>query len=494
MRIVLRRAPRILALALAVSLLGPWRTEAGREERAFDEEIIVEHARAPRTGDLDDMLQRGFIRILTTYNPLLFFNDGPRQFGLSYEAAMAFEAHINEGRRGRRVYAIIIPTSRDKLLPWLVEGRGDIAVANLTITSERQQLVDFSASLYPGVDEVIVTGSAAPPVASLDDLVATGLFVRPSSSYFEHLTSLNRRRARAGRPEIPVRTVDERLEDHDLLDLVNAGLLPAIIVDSHKAAFWAQIFDRITVHDALTVNTGGKIAWAVRKNNPRLLDAINGFVKTARKGTLLGNTILLRYLKNTVWIDNARSGEARERYGQIIEIIKRHAAAYDFDWLMIAAQGYQESKLDQSKRSRAGAIGIMQVLPSTAADPNVGIADIETADNNVHAGVRYLRFLRDRYFDGAEIGPLDRVLFSLAAYNAGPRNIARARKKAAAMGLDSQTWFGNVEVATSRIVSREPVRYVRNIYKYYIAYKLLEEERAAREAAISQQREPSAAP
>jgi membrane-bound lytic murein transglycosylase MltF len=202
---------------------------------------------------------------------------------------------------------------------------------------------------------------------------------------------------------------------------------------------------------------------------------------------LLGNVTLKRYLKNTRWIEDVRSGKALESYQETIDIIRRHASDYDFDWLMIAAQGYQESKLDQGQRSRAGAIGIMQVLPSTAADPNVNIHNIEEAENNVHAGIKYLRFVRDRYFSDPGIEPLDRVLFSFAAYNAGPGNIAKARKKAAALGFDPNQWFGNVEVAASRVISREPVIYVRNIYKYYVAYKLIEENRIKREDARTKQ-------
>ncbi len=469
---------------LASLLLNVSPAAAKAEERAFDEETVLEHAREPRTGDLDGMFERGFIRILATYNPLLYFNDGPQQHGITYEAARHFEKKINKNRGKKpRIHVIIIPTTRDRLLPWLLEGRGDIAAANLTITPERQRLVDFSAPLYPGVSELLITGPAAANVASFDDLVSTELHLRQSSSYFEHVVALNDERRKAGRREIPVRAADERLEDHDLLDMVNAGLIPAVIVDSHKAAFWAQIFDKITVHNTLAVNTGGEIAWAVRKDSPKLLDAVNGFVKTARKGTLLGNIVLRRYSQDARAIEDVRSGKALESYQETIDIIRRYADQYDLDWLMIAAQGYQESRLDQRKRSRAGAVGIMQLLPSTAGDPNVNVRNIEDAENNIHAGTKYLRFLRDRYFSDPGIEPLDSVLLSFAAYNAGPRNIARARNKAAELGLDPNQWFGNVEVAASRTISREPVIYVRNIYKYYIAYKLIEEERAKREAA-----------
>ena len=329
-----------------------------------------------------------------------------------------------------------------------------------------------------------MTGPATGAIASVDDLAATTpVYARPSSSYFEHLVQLNQRRKAAGQDEIGIIPADENLEDEDLLEMVAVGLLPAIVVDSHKAAFWAQIIDGIVVHQDIALNTGGQIAWAIRRGNPKLKTVVNGFVQTAKKGTLLGNLILKRYFGSTQWIKNVRAGSEIAKFTATAETIKKYAGLLDFDWLMIAAQGYQESKLEQSLVSPAGAIGVMQVLPRTAADPNVAVAKIELLDNNVHAGVKYLRFLRDRYFSDPAIAPLDQELLSFAAYNAGPGNIAKARTKAAAMGLDPNHWFQNVELAAARVISREPVHYVRNIYKYYVAYKMLSEQMAARQTA-----------
>ncbi len=440
----------------------------------------------PWSGDLDGMLERGFVRVLTVYNPLFFSFDGVEQRGLDVEMAQAFEGWLAETYRksGRPpVHVVMIPVPRDDILPALIEGRGDIAAANLTITPGRAAQVDFSIPVYPDVSELVVSGPLAAPITSIEDFTETTLWVRPSSSYHEHLMALNRAREAAGEMPLLVRPADERLEDHDLLEMVNAGLLPAIVVDSHKAAFWAQVFDEITVHEDIAVNSGGAIAWAMRKDSPQLLEAVNRFLRGHRKGTLVGNMLLERYLGTPDWIDNALSGPGSQHYEEVVAVIRRHAREYGFDWRMIAAQAYQESRLDQAKVSPAGAVGVMQILPATAADPNVGIAGIDELAANVHAGVKYLRFLRDRYFDQPEIAPLDRVLFSLAAYNAGPAAIARARRHAARMGFDADRWFGHVEVAAARAVSREPVTYVRNIYKYYVAYKTAASLHAARRAA-----------
>jgi len=464
-------------------------TVQAQSDEPSDGALLFEHANEAWTGDLDGMLERGFVRILTTFNPLYFTYEGVSQQGLAVEIAREFEKHLkaNHKKKGRPLNVVLIPVARDELFDKLRSGEGDIISANLTITAERQERVAFSDPTYPDVRELVITGPAAPDVATIDDLTAMEIHVRESSSYFEHLTALNRQRKKEGKAEIPLRRADEHLEDYDLLEMVNAGLIPAIIVDSHKAALWVQVFDEIRLHEDLAVNSGGEIAWALRKDNPQLLKTVNAFVKEVRKGTLLGNILIKRYLKSTKWIDNVMADDGRARYQDTIGFIKDYAGKYDFDWLMIAAQGYQESRLDQSKKSKAGAIGIMQILPTTAADPNVGIPDIHEAEPNVHAGVKYLRFLRERYFSESEIDPLNRVLFSFAAYNAGPANIAKARKKAAAMGFDKNQWFGHAEVAAARTISHEPVIYVRNIYKYYVAYRQLEELRQAKEAALEDQ-------
>jgi membrane-bound lytic murein transglycosylase MltF len=374
--------------------------------------------------------------------------------------------------------------ARDELIPGLLEGRGDIAAANLTITPMRERVVAFSPPLYPGISELVVTGPAGAKVSSFDDLAAVGLHLRPSSSYFEHMLALNADRRRAGKKPIPVRKADENLEDYDLLDMVNAGAVPAVVVDSHKAKLWSQVFEKIRVHEGLAIHEGNEVGWAFRKDSAQLAASLEAFAKTVRKGTLLGNMAVNRYLRDADWMDQALSSKHRKRFERTAKLIQRYAAQYDFDWLMIAAQAFQESRFDQSKRSASGAVGIMQILPSTAADPAVGIPDVSTAENNVKAGVKYLRFLHDRYYSDPEIAPLDQLLLSLAAYNAGPGNVARARRKAAQLGFDPNRWFGHVEVGMFRSVSGEPVSYVRNIYKYYVTYQGLEETRKGREEAL----------
>jgi membrane-bound lytic murein transglycosylase MltF len=267
--------------------------------------------------------------------------------------------------------------------------------------------------------------------------------------------------------------------------MVNAGLLPIAVVDRYKGNFWIQILDSITAREDLIVNDGGDLGWAIRKNSPLLAAELVAFVKTHKVGTAFGNTVVKKYLKSTKYIKNASNEEEMRKFAATVEIFKKYADIYKFDYLMLLAQGYQESALDQSARSPRGAVGIMQLLPSTASDPSVGIEGIaDSADSNVHAGARYLNLLREKYLDDPALSERDRTLMSFAAYNAGPGNLRKFRRLAAKSNLDPNVWFGNVEIAAAKIVGRETVQYVSNIFKYYIAYKLAEERTAERAASV----------
>jgi membrane-bound lytic murein transglycosylase MltF len=428
------------------------------------------------TGDLDAMAKRGLIRALVVYSKTLYSIDRGQQRGITYEALQAFERHVNAqlGRKTVKVRVVIIPVRRDQLLPWLLSGRGDIAAANLTVTPARQRQVDFSAPFLTRVSELIVTGPTAPPLRTLDDLSGKEIRVRSSSSYFESLARLNASFRQAGKPEVRVRPADENLEDEDLLEMVNAGLLPMAVVDSHKAEFWDQIFDGIQVRTDLALHTGGEIAWAMRKESPKLRQLVDGFVRTSQEGTLLGNMLLKKYLGSIAYVKNATSEAEMRKFEQMVELFKKYAGQYRFDYLMIGAQAYQESQLDQSRRSKAGAVGVMQVLPKTARDPVVNIPDVTTLDNNIHAGVKYLRFMTDRYFNEPGVDATNRTLFAFASYNAGPAKVTRLRQQAARERLDPNVWFGNVEHVAAKVIGRETVQYVGNIYKYYVAYRIAE--------------------
>ncbi|HEY1383681.1 MAG TPA: lytic transglycosylase F [Dongiaceae bacterium] len=439
------------------------------------------------TGDLDGMRRRGRIRILVPYSKTFYFIDiGGKQFGITYEAGRAFEDWLNKEDKAKtlRTSVVFIPVSRDRLLPGLLDGTGDIAAGNLTITDERLKAVDFANPLAKGIREILVTGPAAPQVSSLDDLGGKDIFVRSSSSYFEHLQAINQKRVADGKQPIQVSELDEELEDEDVMEMVNAGLLPWCIVDQHKAKVWSTVFTSMVLRSDIAIHENGEIAWAIRKNSPLLHAMLDKFADTHRIGTTFGNMLKNKYTGNQSPVFRATSDDELKKFEQLVALFKQYGQQYRFDELMLAAQGYQESKLDQTARSPRGAVGVMQLLPSTAADPAIGITGIENdPDRNINAGVKYLRLLVDKYLDDPALDDKNRTLMAFAAYNAGPGNLRKFRQLAAKSGLDPNIWFGNVEHAAADIVGRETVQYVANIYKYYVAYRLATERHQGRTKA-----------
>jgi membrane-bound lytic murein transglycosylase MltF len=438
-----------------------------------------------RLGDLDTMEKIRIIRILTVYSIGRYYVDNAVEKGLVKESSQRFEDFLNKRfkRKHVRVHVVIIPVARNQLIPALLAGRGDIIMASLSITPERQELLDFSIPSSKPLSEILVTGPSARRLASVDDLSGQILYVRQSSSYRESVEKLNERFRREGVVPVLIETVSELLEDDDLVEMVNAGLLPWAIVDDYKTQWWNDVFTKLVIRKDIVFRSGAQIAWAFRKDSPLLEKAVNDFLKKNREGTLIGNVLRNRYFRDFDWAANALAKDDYHRFEKLEEIFQKYGNQYGIDYLMVAAQGYQESRLNQSARSRSGAIGVMQIKASTAGDSHVNIKGIHKVDANIHAGVKYLHFLRNHYFSEPGIDELNQTLLALAAYNVGPNRMINLRNEARKQGYDPNVWFDNVELVAAREVGREPVQYVANIYKYYLAYLLSAEQILQRKAA-----------
>lgn len=426
-------------------------------------------------GDLDGMIERRAIRALVVYNSTnFFFDEDARPRGITHEFLTLFEERLNKrlGRGKEKIHVVQIPVRRDQLIPYLRDGHADLAAANLTITEDRRKHVDFSIPGWTGVDEIVVTGPKAPEIATLEDLAGQDVWVRESSSYFVSLQELNKSFKEKGIKPVKIQKAEEHFETEELLEMVAAGVYGITIADNYIAEAWADVFKELMVHKDLAIRTGGEIGVMFRHDSPKLAAEVNAFVKENKKGTLIGNTLFKRYYSQSKWIKNPTKRADMERLQSLVELFQTYGDQYDFEWLLIAAQGYQESQLDHSARSRSGAIGVMQILKSTAKDPNVNIPDIENLESNIHAGNKYMRFILEHYFADADMDELNKHLFAFASYNAGPNRVAKLRKKAEAQGYDPNVWFDNVEIVAGREVGREPVQYVSNILKYYVAYRM----------------------
>jgi membrane-bound lytic murein transglycosylase MltF len=482
----MQRGSRIITLVLALVVLGTAAScsrnadkESGRTPPAMRHPLDA-HFKERYTDDLPGIIKRRYLRVLTTMNRTNFFIENGRAYGFEYSLLKDYEKYLNRSIKGKGLNVVVefIPVARDELIPGLLEGRGDIAAAGLTITAERKRQVDFTDPYLKGINEVVVAyKSVAGEISKAADLAGREVMVRPSSSYFESLIGLNRALKEKGLEPVDIVKAPETLETEDILEMVNAGAVPLTISDSDIAEIWSKGLPDIRVINATAIRRGGNIAWMVRKDNPGLKKSLNRFIRTRRQGTLVGNIYFNRYFKDTKWIQDPRgSGTSK-----MDRLFQQYGKQYGFDWLLLKAMAFQESGLDPDRKSAAGAVGLMQVRPATASDKNVAVKDFRSMDGSIHAGTKYLAFLKERYFNGPGLRERDRVRFALAAYNAGPVKVQDARRLAGRMGLDPDRWFRNVEVAMLRLVGSETVRYVSNINKYYVLFR--------RERAIKQERE-----
>lgn len=424
-------------------------------------------------GDFQQMLDKTLIRVLVPYSRTFYFHDKGEAKGLAADVVREFERHINTKYRKqlkrRPVTVVIVPTTRDHLLLDLEQGLGDIAVGNLTITDDRLQSVDFIAHPNRLLSERVLIGPMSVPVNSLDELSGERVHVRPSSSYYQSLLAINQQFASRGKEPVKIMLVPDAVEDEDLMEMLNAGVVSLIIVDDWKAKIWAQVLPKIQVTD-VSIRQSGHSGWAIRKNSPQLHAEVDEFFAKFLEKQHLLEAETIRFNRQIRQIANNTGNQEWQRFELMQQLFEKYGQHYAFDPLMLAAQGYQESQLKQEKRGPSGAIGVMQVLPSTASALKVG--DIKQLEPNIHAGAKYLDALMSQYFADADFQGDNRTLFSFASYNAGPGKIKRMRKIAEERGLDPNRWFNHVELVVAEKVGWETTTYVRNIYKYYAAYKL----------------------
>jgi len=446
------------------------------------------------TGDFDRMLERRMIRVYSPFSRSLFFSDRGRERGLAAELVRDWERYLNvkyAKQLGKRPLTIYIgPATRDKLLPDLADGLADVAIGNLTVTEERLKTVDF----VPGdegrrtISEVVVTGPKSPDLKTLDDLSGKRVHVRKASSYYESLEKQNERLQKDKKAPITLIPVPDSLEDEDLMEMLDAGLIELLFVDDWKAHMWAQVLPKLKVRNDLVLRADAKTGWAIRKNSPKLAAEIDDFFKNWAMKQGVANYRMNVYMKKVKELKDPTTTAEYKRFQQTLALFEKYGKKYDFDPLMLAAQGYQESQLNQQAKSHVGAVGIMQLMPETGAQMKVG--DIHVAESNIHAGTKYMDQLMEVYFPDAHFSEGNRPLFAFASYNCGPGNVSKARKEAAKRGLDPDKWFNNVEIVVAQKVGTETTTYVRNIYKYYVAYRLTLDAQAEVEKAKKQMGAP----
>jgi membrane-bound lytic murein transglycosylase MltF len=427
-----------------------------------------------RTDDLDVIVKNRNLRALVMIDPIAFFYDKGKPKGAMYEALQELQTFANKkfklGTLDLRI--TFLPTSPTQIEAALKEGLGDFIAYGVAITPEREKTLAFSVPFQKDVTRVVVTGPDAAPISTAEDLSGKQVWVNPLGTAYLDLKKMNETLLKSGKAPISIQAADANLNEDDLVEMVNAGLIPATVTTKIRAEFWSQVMDHLKVHPGLAVSSGVQLAWVLRKNNPQLKQLLDEFISTRAVGSTYGNVMLKKYLKDTKWIKNSASEAEMKKFQETAAIFKKYAGEYDFDYVMLAALGYQESLLDQSRTNPSGAVGIMQVIPKYAAASPINVPSVATTEGNIHAGTKMLRNMADTYFKDPQIDALNRTLFVFAGYNAGPNRIGKLRKQAAEAGLNPNLWFGNVELMVAKDVGQETVTYVSNIYKYYVSYKM----------------------
>ena len=483
---VLSACPRGVA-GFTLAALGTFLATAAPAQEAPKPRALELRA-APAKPDFDGMIERRRIRVRTPYSRTFFFNDKGRQRGFAADFVRDFERWVNKKyakQLGKRpLTVVIVPTTREKLLPEVADGLADIAVGNITVTEERKKVVDFFAPEQMSISEIVLTGPGSPEIRSADDLSGKTVHVRKSTSYYESLVALNDRLKKEGKPPANLVLLPDALEDEDLMEMLNAGVVQVIVVNDFLARMWAPVLPKIRIHNEAAVRTGASLGWAIRKESPKLQEALNRFYAEFMKKQNLIAARIAQYNKKIKQLHNPTTSQEYKRFQDMVALFKKYGDKYGFDHLMLAAQGYQESQLNQEAKSHVGAIGVMQVMPQTGAELKVG--DIHQTEPNIHAGTKYMDQLMTKYFPDAKFDAQNRALFAFASYNCGPGNVRKMRGLAEKRGLNPDLWFDNVEVVTAEKIGIETTTYVRNIYKYYVAYKLAVDMQETKDKARAQ--------
>ncbi len=434
----------------------------------------AELARQPQSiykVDLPGIKEKEILRVLTRNNAVTYFIWRGRLMGFEYELMRKF------AREQNLQLEMIIAPSREHLIPMLLWGGGDLISASLTVTEQRRTYgVEFTDP-YNLVSEVVVARTDDTELNHVTQLEGRTIWVRRSSSYWSTLERLRLK----GHIRFILKAAPESMETEEIIDKVASGEYDLTVSDSHildVALTW-----RDDVRAAFTIKENVKHGWVVRKEDKTLLQALNKFLEREYRKTFY-NVTYRKYFKNPRRIQQLvkfrADGGNGGRLSPYDDLVKKYAEKYGFDWPLIVALMYHESRFKKDAVSWAGARGVMQVLPVTAK--RFGISDLEDPEKGILAGMKMLHWLYDQF--ELELPVQERTWFTLASYNAGLGHVYDARELAKELNLDPNRWSDNVEVAMLKLSKPEyyrnatygfvrgvePVTYVRNIRKLYAAY------------------------
>ena len=447
----------------SADLLEALNTFLGREQLKKQSQLVYKD-------DLTGIKNRQVLRVLTRNNAATYFVWRGQFLGFEYDLMKRFAdthgLHLE----------MVVPNRWGDLIPTLNAGGGDLIAASMTITdARRKQGVEFT-SPYNLVTEELVGRASEPELKDAKDLAGRTVVIRKSSSYWSTMQQLI-----DDGIDFRLEAAPDNMETEEIISRVASGEYDLTVSDSHILS--VELIWRSDIKPVLTLNGPVAHGWAVREDSPKLLAALNEFLEKEYRGRFY-NYVYGKYFKNSDRIlDHVASHQEHAAKGNISPYdaqVQKYAEEYGFDWALIVAQMYQESRFDPQAESWAGARGLMQILPTTGE--LFGVQDLHAVDTSIHTGVRYLAWLQERF--EPDLTVQDRMWFTLAAYNAGLGHVRDARILARKMGWNPDRWFNNVDRAMLLLSRRsfyqlathgyargkETVDYVRQIRDRYNAY------------------------
>ena len=443
--------------------------------------LQLEHAVEDRDrrflDDFDAIKDRRVLRVLLRNNAGSYFLYRGELMGFEYELAREFAEY-----HGMRL-EVVVPPSHREFTTWLLEGRADIAMGFIEPDRRQRSLgIEFSEPYHYARQHIVVRKDDT--AKTLEDLDHRTLFVRQYSSYWERLSELQKQGARFN-----LRATDDKVETEQLIQMVSRGKYKATMAGEHLLDI--ELAKGVPVRSAYVLEDQAQHSIALRKRNPKLKQALDAFVKRVYRSEFY-NVTYRKYFKSRRSVQRLARGRVMDPLnGQISpydELVRKYADRYGFDWRLVTAQMYQESRFNPKAKSHVGARGLMQLMPRTAKA--MGVKNSSDPAHNIQGGIKYLDWLRDRFDSNLPIS--ERLWFTLAAYNAGAGHVHDARRLASQLGYDPNRWFDHTENAMlllskkeyarkarfGYVNGREPVNYVRDIRQRFEAYVELSREPA----------------
>lgn len=419
------------------------------------------------------ILEKRNIRLAVEYDRTLYYSDRGRPYGLALAIAHDLSKWLSDRRshelKRQSLTVQIIPVPKGSILDALDSDKADIALGRFRldhdINASSDLIIRPSAIM---LKETLVTGRQTKIVKSIVDLSGRSLYAAYPESSYRGLDQWNNQIRTLGKTPLKISTWPDGLEDEDMLQMINAGLIDSMLVADWKAQLWKFALPNIIVQSEFSLQGAGTVGWAVSKSNSDLATDIDSFVQQWVVNDGMNQFRTTEFKNKLRSMRNPTTTDDWMHFKKLLPIFQKYSNRFNLDPLMLAALGFQETELKSVQQGIGGAIGVMQLMPSTGVAMEVG--DIHQVEPNIHAAAKLFDLLLQQHFSDSQLTTQNRTLFAIASYNAGPNAIASLRKQAEKQGFDPNIWLNNVEIVAAEKIGIGVMTYVRNVYRYFIIY------------------------